>query len=228
MKSEVSSRSRRHYLCGSSRAIRVSRLSVVPDNVSHDNSKGQRLITLRFQHLVVDVEHGGGVQRRKRRWRKNRDDDNNCFWHILKKALNDATLLGNKRLISISSVSTSGEENEDDEPMSLMELSSSFQKCFQPNSQNNRTKQSNKSAESSELLQVKPFDYEAARQKVKFGEDPEDASLQDDDDEPSESCRKKNSSVKGQSSDVSNEFSQGKRRQAFPFPASGNRSATFH
>ncbi|KAF7801446.1 protein RRP6-like 2 isoform X1 [Senna tora] len=125
-----------------------------------------------------------------------------------------------------SLVSTSGEENEDDEPMSLMELSSSFQKCFQPNSQNNRTKQSNKSAESSEFLQVKPFDYEAARQKVKFGEDPEDASLQDDEDEPSVSGRKKkNSSVKGQSSDVSNEFPQGKRRQAFP--ASGNRSATF-
>lgn len=132
-----------------------------------------------------------------------------------------------------SVVSTSTKEENEDEPMSLSELSSSFQKCFQSNAQCSRTRETNKTEESSGLLQFKPFDYEAARQQVRFGDVKEDASSQgdgeDDDDglrKPRDSGRKKSSiGGRGQTSDLTKEFPQGRRRQAFP--ASGNRSATF-
>ncbi|KAF7836786.1 uncharacterized protein G2W53_011645 [Senna tora] len=38
---------------------------------------------------VAECNEGSGGWRR---WRKNRDDENSCFWHILKKALNHTTL----------------------------------------------------------------------------------------------------------------------------------------
>lgn len=137
-----------------------------------------------------------------------------------------------------SNVSTSGKEDEDDdddEPVSLSELSSNFQKCFQSNNQNNKTKQPKKSEQqpSGGILQLKPFDYEAARKQVKFGEkDREHASSRscDGDVEKEELGGKKKRSTttggQGQSSDLTKQqLAQGKRRQAFP--ASGNRSATF-
>ncbi|KAK7317534.1 hypothetical protein RJT34_01859 [Clitoria ternatea] len=125
-----------------------------------------------------------------------------------------------------SSVSTSGKEHED-ELVSLSQLSSNFQKCFPTNDQNNRTRQPKKIEQSSGLLQLKPFDYEAARQHVKFGEDTKhvsSGSCGDGDMEIEDSGSKKpRSTTKGQGQ--ASDLSQGRRRQAFP--ASGNRSATF-
>ncbi|KAK4272341.1 hypothetical protein QN277_020909 [Acacia crassicarpa] len=129
-----------------------------------------------------------------------------------------------------SVLSTSGKENEY-EPMSLSELSSSFEKYFQPNTQNNGNRLARKTEESGRLLEVKPFDYEAARKQVRFGED---ATLQEEDDEDGilrrrrakSGGKKKNLTVgRGETSDLAQELPPARRRQAFP--ASGNRSATF-
>ncbi|GAU27933.1 hypothetical protein TSUD_146470, partial [Trifolium subterraneum] len=73
-----------------------------------------------------------------------------------------------------SSASTSDE----DEPTSLSELSSNFQKCFQSNKQNNKTGKPKKTEQASGLLQLTPFDYEAAMNHVKFGEKKKDPSSQ--------------------------------------------------
>ena len=120
-----------------------------------------------------------------------------------------------------SAASTAGNEDDEDEPMSLSELSSSFRKCFHSKSQNNKARQSKKSEESTGLLLVKPFDYDAALKEVKFGEDAVNASSQGG---SGLNSNKKKSSVK-QATDLATELRQGRRRQAFP--ASGNRSATF-
>ncbi|RDX95637.1 Protein RRP6-like 2, partial [Mucuna pruriens] len=122
-----------------------------------------------------------------------------------------------------SLVSTSGKEDED-EPVSLSELSSNFQKCFHSNDQNNKTRQP------SGLVQLKPFDYEAARKHVKFGERTKHASSSSQDCdghmETEDSGSKKQRSTMGQETgDLPKQLQQGRRRQAFP--ASGNRSATF-
>ncbi|TKY46324.1 Exosome component 10 [Spatholobus suberectus] len=126
-----------------------------------------------------------------------------------------------------SVVSTSGKE---DEPVSLSELSSNFQKCFHSTDQNNKTRPPKKTEEPSGLVQLKPFDYEAARKHVKFVEDTKHASSQGCDGhmETEDSGSKKLLSTigPGQASDLTKQLPQGRRRQAFP--ASGNRSATFH
>ncbi|KAK7315522.1 hypothetical protein VNO77_34072 [Canavalia gladiata] len=126
-----------------------------------------------------------------------------------------------------SVVSTSGKE--DDEPVSLSELSSNFQKCFHSDDQNNKTRQPKKTEQPSGLLQLKPFDYEAARKHVKFGEDTRHAASQSCDGqmETDDSGSKKQRSTvgQGQANDLTKQLQQGRRRQAFP--ASGNRSATF-
>ncbi|XP_027359392.1 protein RRP6-like 2 isoform X2 [Abrus precatorius] len=125
-------------------------------------------------------------------------------------------------------VSTSGKEDED-EPVSLSELSSNFQKCFHSNDQSNKTRQPKKTEQPSGILQLKPFDYEAARKHVKFGEDKTHASSQSCDGhmEMEDSGSKKQRSTIGQgpASDLTKQLPQGRRRQAFP--ASGNRSSTF-
>ncbi|CAJ1947892.1 unnamed protein product [Sphenostylis stenocarpa] len=127
-----------------------------------------------------------------------------------------------------SGVSTSGKEDKD-EPVSLSELSSNFKKCFHSNDQNNKTRQPKKSDRFSGVVQLKPFDYEAARKHAKVGEDTKKASSQDCDGEVDDSGSKKQRSIigqeRGQASDSTKQLQQGKRRQAFP--ASGNRSATF-
>lgn len=117
-----------------------------------------------------------------------------------------------------------------DEPMSLSELSSSFKKCFDSNNQNGKARHVGKSQESG-FLQLKPFDYEAARKEVRFG-DPEKRSASGSDKGLKKSLvdsgnKKKGSVIGGgvQKDDGTAEFAQGKRRQAFP--ATGNRSATF-
>lgn len=128
----------------------------------------------------------------------------------------------------ISAVSTSGKEDED-EPVSLLELSSNFQRCFHSNDQNNKTRQPKKTEQPSDSVQLKPFDYETARKHVKFGEDMKHASFQgcDGEMEIEDSGSKKQRSTigQGQASDLTKQLQQGRRRQAFP--SSGNRSATF-
>ncbi|OMO70391.1 hypothetical protein COLO4_28619 [Corchorus olitorius] len=121
-----------------------------------------------------------------------------------------------------NSAALSSETNKEDETMSLSDLSTSFQQCFESMNQNRKAKKVKKPKEQSAPLQIKPFDYEAARQQVKFGEDAEEESGS----QPN-SGRKKKSSVAGrmQIEDGSKQFPQARRRQAFP--ASGNRSATF-
>ncbi|RYQ86461.1 hypothetical protein HN873_072721 [Arachis hypogaea] len=129
-----------------------------------------------------------------------------------------------------SSVSTSGEEDDNNEPSSLSELSSSFQKCFQSNNKQSKTKQPKKLDQPGGLLKLKPFDYEEARKHIKFGEKTNHSSPENDDShrEQDDSGSKKKRSTgqgQGQTSDLAKQLPQGRRRQAFP--ASGNRSATF-
>ncbi|KAJ7971932.1 Protein RRP6-like 2 [Quillaja saponaria] len=127
-----------------------------------------------------------------------------------------------------NSAVSSSETKKEEEPMSLSDLSSNFQKCFQSINQNRKAKHVKK-AGGSGGLQLKPFDYEAARKQVRFGEEAEDESARDVDGvrHPLNSGSKKKSSAiaRGQSNDLRNDLLQGKRRQAFP--ATGNRSATF-
>ncbi|KAG7543483.1 HRDC domain [Arabidopsis thaliana x Arabidopsis arenosa] len=106
-----------------------------------------------------------------------------------------------------------GDEKEveaEDEPMSLSELSTNFQKCFKS------MKKSNKAQKQTDFLNIEPFDYEAARKEVKFGEGHKGRQGKK---EVAAGQKKKGSGPE------QSEFGQGKRRQAFP--ASGNRSATF-
>ncbi|KAF1879637.1 hypothetical protein Lal_00033295 [Lupinus albus] len=124
-------------------------------------------------------------------------------------------------------VSTSGKEDEG-VPMSLSELSSSFEKCFQSNNQNNKTRLLKKTEQVGGLLQLKPFDYEEAMKHVKFGENKKHSSFQNDGNVgQDDSDSKKKCSTKGheQTSDLTKQLQQDRRRQAFP--TSGNRSATF-
>ncbi|KAL2963035.1 hypothetical protein AAZX31_17G178100 [Glycine max] len=128
-----------------------------------------------------------------------------------------------------SVVSTSGKEDED-EPVSLSELSSNLKKCFHSNDQNNKIRQPKKTEQPSGLVQLKPFDYEAARKHVKFGEHKKHASSKGSDGhmevvEDSGSKKQRSTTGQGQASDLSKQLPQGRRRQAFP--ASGNRSSTF-
>ncbi|XWS58558.1 hypothetical protein CRYUN_Cryun08bG0044400 [Craigia yunnanensis] len=119
-----------------------------------------------------------------------------------------------------STVAPFYETNKEDETMSLSDLSTSFQQCFESINQNRKVVKVKKSKEPSGLLQIKPFDYEAARKEVKFGEVEESGSQV-------KSTGKKKSSAIGrlQIEDGTKQFPQARRRQAFP--ASGNRSATF-
>lgn len=122
---------------------------------------------------------------------------------------------------------SASELDSGDEPMSLTELSSSFQKCFESINQNGKARQFEKSQEPS-VLQLKPFDYEAARKQVRFGEDKVEESERG---KGLKSLRgfggKKKGAVTAQNQrdDDTRELGQGRRRQAFP--ATGNRSATF-
>lgn len=113
------------------------------------------------------------------------------------------------------------ETNDEDEPVSLSDLSSSFQKCFQSNP-NKKGIEGKKPDKPAELLQVKPFDYEAATEQVKFGDIREKSENRGG---SRDSARKKGSAADRVKDDGSGDFQQGKRRQAFP--ASGNRSASF-
>ncbi|XP_050370361.1 protein RRP6-like 2 [Argentina anserina] len=138
-------------------------------------------------------------------------------------SLGDFITLENGSQVPELKASALGMYGEDD-PMSLSELSSSFKKCFPPHNHNRKAREPEKSQESGGL-QVKPFDYEAARKQVIFGEKPaKDAGAGGEGSMKSLGSRgKKKTTVDGD--DGSKELPQGRRRQAFP--ATGNRSATF-
>lgn len=127
-----------------------------------------------------------------------------------------------------SSEPASEMENQD-EPMSLSDLSTSFQECLQSVNKNKKPGKLEKSEKPSGFLQVKPFDFEAARKQIRFGEAPNEESVRSDGNQknPRDSGDKKKTSggSQGQKDDGKKELSQGKRR--FAFPATGNRSATF-
>ena len=111
------------------------------------------------------------------------------------------------------------DEDESNEPMSLSDLSSSFQKCLKTNQE-----QKTKVAEGTSGLHFKPFDYEAARKEFKFGKVVE-KGVKAGDDGGSKSLGKKKGGASNKTKLDEGGLPQGRRRQAFP--ASGNRSATF-
>ncbi|KAF7852260.1 hypothetical protein BT93_L5398 [Corymbia citriodora subsp. variegata] len=117
--------------------------------------------------------------------------------------------------------------DKDDEAISLTDLSSSFQRCLESVKQSKKAGQVENSQETSSFLQVKPFDYEAARREVRFGVDKKDGSGRDEGQKRLLNSRgRKNSSAADQfQKDDGSRLPEGRRRQAFP--ASGNRSVTF-
>ncbi|KAJ0013434.1 hypothetical protein Pint_20031 [Pistacia integerrima] len=121
------------------------------------------------------------------------------------------------------------EMDEQDEPMSLSDLSTSFQECLQSVNKNRKPGKLEKSENHSGFLQIKPFDFEAARKQIKFGEaaKKESVRIEGNQKNPRDSGDKKKNLAgsEGQKDDETKELSQGKRR--FAFPATGNRSATF-
>lgn len=132
-----------------------------------------------------------------------------------------------KELEETDSTQPNLKTDEDDEAISLTDLSSSFQRCLESVKQNKKAGQVENSQETSGLVQVKPFDYEAARREVRFGVDKKDASGGDEGQKRLLKSRgRKNSSPADPfQKDDGSRLPQGRRRQAFP--ASGNRSATF-
>lgn len=125
-----------------------------------------------------------------------------------------------------NNLEASASEIDKDEPMSLSDLSSSFQQCFPSVNRNRKAREEDKSEESKQSigLQLKPFDYEAARKEVIFGEKSKELgagerSLHDS------KAKKKTDKVCIPKDEEAGEFAQGRRRKAFP--ATGNRSATF-
>lgn len=108
-------------------------------------------------------------------------------------------------------------------PMSLSELSSSFQECFHSTSHRRSggsKKDGGLSEEPQEQIEVKPFDYSAARKNIKFG------GIRENDGDchpPDSEEKRRNSGVGGRSN--GEERVRGLRRQAFP--PSGNKSTSY-
>lgn len=123
-------------------------------------------------------------------------------------------------------VSTPLSSYEKDETMPLSDLSSGH---LQTTNGTEKTKllKNSKEQESSCLLQIKPFDYEAARKEVRFGEDRRKNGGDEGGKNKRDTGNRKKNAAKGQSegSEESAGFQLGRRRQAFP--VTGNRSATF-
>ncbi|KAJ6379842.1 hypothetical protein OIU76_016490 [Salix suchowensis] len=119
------------------------------------------------------------------------------------------------------------ETDEGDEPVSLADLSTSFEKCFPSRNQNKKTAEAEKSEEPSGGLKLKPFDYATA---LRFNEDPAQRSKAGRAKNQrggldSVGTTKSSTGARMQREEETGEFRQGRRRQAFP--ATGNRSATF-
>ncbi|XP_057778864.1 protein RRP6-like 2 [Salvia miltiorrhiza] len=117
-----------------------------------------------------------------------------------------------------------GSTLEGDEPISLSDLSSSFQKCFPSLGQAMGSKGVDKSRPSEGTLDVIPFDYEAARKEVIFGGQKKVESTVEGDSSSKRKERRKGSTAVGKDDEPA-EHPQGRRRQAFP--ASGNRTASY-
>ncbi|KAF5799371.1 putative ribonuclease D [Helianthus annuus] len=120
------------------------------------------------------------------------------------------------------------DKNGNEETMSLSDLSSSFQKCVDTA---NETIQSDPVVEggSTGLVEVKPFDYAAARKEGRFGEEGSGDEDGDGGKSKGKGGRKKAGGGGGRKESAggerSGDFQMGRRRQAFP--ATGNRSSTF-
>ncbi|KAB5529605.1 hypothetical protein DKX38_019686 [Salix brachista] len=119
------------------------------------------------------------------------------------------------------------ETDEGEEPVSLADLSMSFEKCFPPSNQNKKTTEAEKTGEPSGGLKLKPFDYATA---LRFNEDPAHRSKvgrakNQRGGLDSVGTTKSSTGARMQREEETGEFRQGRRRQAFP--ATGNRSATF-
>uniref|UniRef100_A0A1D1YT36 Phosphatase and actin regulator 4 n=2 Tax=Anthurium amnicola TaxID=1678845 RepID=A0A1D1YT36_9ARAE len=130
-------------------------------------------------------------------------------------------------LLQNGSAAGSGVEmNMTVEPMSLAELSSSFRKCL-PTEQTRRRKDIQKEGT---VVPLQPFDYAAGRKEVRFGDGQDRQSLAEDDDSLRASIsvkgRRKGSAPGRVRGEERADFQPPRRCQAFP--ASGNRSATFH
>ncbi|KAF5190664.1 Rrp6-like [Thalictrum thalictroides] len=125
---------------------------------------------------------------------------------------------------------TVGLPDTGDSPISLSELSSSFQDCLQSMNEKRKNGRVKKPLEPESCLQLKPFDYAAAREEMNFGKRKEKETT-----EPTEEShtnllhskeRRKNSASSRVPRDEGNkDFQPARRRMAFP--PTGNRSATF-
>ncbi|KAL5720609.1 hypothetical protein ACHQM5_013262 [Ranunculus cassubicifolius] len=114
-----------------------------------------------------------------------------------------------------TTTTTTGEQR----PMSLSELSTGFQNCY---------KKAEKIKEAEYVLQLKPFDYAAAREEMRFGERREEIVIGEDGKKTVEHSkeRKKKSNSRVKKDEGPKEFQGARRRMAFP--PSGNRSATYN
>lgn len=120
-------------------------------------------------------------------------------------------------------VSTPLSSNEKDETMSLSDLSSGHL----PTANGTGKTKLVKNSQEQEPLHIKPFDYEAARKEVRFGEDRRRNGGDEGGKNKRDTGNRKKNAAKGQSegNEESGGFQLGRRRQAFP--VTGNRSATF-
>lgn len=123
-------------------------------------------------------------------------------------------------------VSTTLSSNEKDETMSLSDVPSAHLQTANGTG-NNKLVENSKEQGPSGLLQIKPFDYEAARKEVRFGEDRRRSDDNGVGKNKHDTGNRKKNTGKGQSEggEESGGFQLGRRRQAFP--VTGNRSATF-
>ncbi|KAI7736778.1 hypothetical protein M8C21_016425, partial [Ambrosia artemisiifolia] len=133
-------------------------------------------------------------------------------------------------VILLDSDSSDEEKDGNEGTMSLSDLSSSFQKCVDTANEQIKSDPGVESG-SGGLVEVKPFDYAAARKEGRFGEDGSSEEDGDGSKNKGKGERKKAGGGGGggrkdsAGAERSGDFQMGKRRQAFP--ATGNRSSTF-
>ncbi|PIA59839.1 hypothetical protein AQUCO_00400604v1 [Aquilegia coerulea] len=117
-----------------------------------------------------------------------------------------------------------------DNPISLSELSSSFQDCLQSINEKRNNGRVKKPREPESSFQLKPFDYAAAREEMRFGKRQEDNKETTNEESHknllhSKERRKNSVSSRVPRDDGNKDFQPARRRMAFP--PTGNRSATF-
>lgn len=115
------------------------------------------------------------------------------------------------------------DEDGDDVQITLSDLSSSFKKCLETANEKNNASKHEKESEESSSRGFKPFDYEAAKKELNFGNVAEKESKTDDN--VDNQLGKKKDVLDKSKKDEDVLLPEGKKRQAFP--TSGNRSATF-